>query len=404
MEAVDETKVVSAVQDGVTHKKITKEPFIFLIVMFGAIWYLGSIMGVSHLFSTIMKTAFDLLLNTGWFVTAIMVMTGALSSLLAEFGVTDLIEMIISPLMRPIFGLPGVASLGVVTCFLSDNPAVLSLGTDKRIRRYFKKYEIAALTNMGTAFGMGLVVFTFMVGYGYILPTVVGIAACVVGSCISTRLMLMFTKRYYKSVGRWEEQDQYCDSGEDETAEAEVEDTAKKEKGNVFTRFMNSMLDGASTGVTNGLRCIPGILTTTTIIMMVTLGPSVAADGTLAYTGKAYEGIALLPKLGDYIGPVLELLFGFKSGACVAFPLTSMGAVGAALGTLPAMLKQGFVNPNDIAVFTAVGMCYSGYLGTHISMMDVLGKRELAGYAILSHTIGGFMAGIAAHLLYMLVA
>jgi transporter gate domain protein len=35
--------------------------------------------------------------------------------------------------------------------------------------------------------------------------------------------------------------------------------------------------------------------------------------------------------------------------------------------------------------------------------MDALKSRALAGKAILSHTIGGLCAGMAAHLLYVLL-
>jgi hypothetical protein len=47
-------------------------------------------------------------------------------------------------------------------------------------------------------------------------------------------------------------------------------------------------------------------------------------------------------------------------------------------------------------------MCWSGYLSTHVSMMEVLGCREHTGKALLSHTIGGLCAGVAAHWLFRL--
>ena len=58
---------------------------------------------------------------------------------------------------------------------------------------------------------------------------------------------------------------------------------------------------------------------------------------------------------------------------------------------------------NDIAVFTAMCMCFSGYLSTHVAMMSSLKFPELAGKSILSHTIGGLCAGISAHFIYMLI-
>ena len=54
----------------------------------------------------------------------------------------------------------------------------------------------------------------------------------------------------------------------------------------------------------------------------------------------------------------------------------------------------------DIAVFTAMCMCWSGYLSTHVSMMDLLGETRFTGKAILSHTLGGIVAGMSAHWFY----
>ena len=61
------------------------------------------------------------------------------------------------------------------------------------------------------------------------------------------------------------------------------------------------------------------------------------------------------------------------------------------------------IGGNELAVFTAMCMCWSGYLSTHIAMMDELGCRQLTGHAILSHTIGGLAAGISAHLIYVCI-
>ena len=63
---------------------------------------------------------------------------------------------------------------------------------------------------------------------------------------------------------------------------------------------------------------------------------------------------------------------------------------------------EGIINGNAIAVFTAMGMCWSGYLSTHTAMLDSLGFRSLTSKAILAHTVGGLVAGVAAHWLYVL--
>jgi spore maturation protein SpmB len=96
-------------------------------------------------------------------------------------------------------------------------------------------------------------------------------------------------------------------------------------------------------------------------------------------------------------------LFGFSSPEAIAVPITALGAAGAAIGIVEKLLAAGQVNAHDIAVFTSMCMCWSGYLSTHVAMMDSLKCRELTGKAILYHTIGGICAGIASNWLYTLI-
>ncbi len=72
------------------------------------------------------------------------------------------------------------------------------------------------------------------------------------------------------------------------------------------------------------------------------------------------------------------------------------------MGLIQNFLESSLITPNDIAVFTAMGMCWSGYLSTHVGMMDVLNLRKLSSKAIISHTIGGLAAGISANYIYKL--
>ena len=133
--------------------------------------------------------------------------------------------------------------------------------------------------------------------------------------------------------------------------------------------------------------------------MILTFGPS--PDGT--YTGAAYEGIELLPKAAAKVSIIFEYLFGFGDPHLVAFPITALGAVGAALGLVPNFAAQGWIDGNAIAVFTAIGMCWSGYLSTHTAMLDSLGFRNLTSKAIGAHTIGGLVAALVAHWTFVLV-
>ncbi|NLX61895.1 MAG: hypothetical protein GXZ06_05165, partial [Tissierellia bacterium] len=136
-----------------------------------------------------------------------------------------------------------------------------------------------------------------------------------------------------------------------------------------------------------------------TLVMMLTNGSSPQG-----YTGAAYEGIGLLPLIGKKLEPILVPLFGFSSPEAISVPLTSLGAAGAAIGLVPKMVETGLVYANDIAVFTAMSMCWSGYLSTHVAMMDSINCSHLTGKAILSHTIGGLAAGISANWIFKLLS
>ncbi|MBQ5323854.1 MAG: hypothetical protein J6J58_00225 [Oscillospiraceae bacterium] len=375
-------------------KSVSKETFVALFAIIGVFVVIGRVMGLGNMFNTLMNTAHDLLINTCFFIMAISVVTGALSNLFAEFGVIDLLNKIISPLMRPIYGLPGAASLGVVTTFISDNAAVLSLTKNEKIKGFFKEYQIPLLCNLGTSFGMGLILVTYMLGMpinGALQASLTGVLGAVIGSIVSVSLMRRSTIKFYGI------------SKEEARLDRSIKSYRKQEnqmreiRGSALERVLNAMLEGGKTGVDLGFAIVPGVVFICTFVMMLTFGP-----GETGFTGDAYQGIALLPKFGELIQPITNLLFGFKDPSAIAFPITSLGATGAAMALVPSMIASGAAGLNEIAVFTAMGMCWSGYLSTHISMMDALDKREFIKSALLSHTIGGLCAGVAAHYLWML--
>lgn len=373
-----------------TWRKI--EGLVFLLVFGSFFGFISWKMGTSNMFNTIMKTAHDLLMNTVFYIMGITVLAGAFGKLLIEFGVIRLLEMLLAPLMRPLFNLPGVAALGGLMTFFSDNPAIISLAHDRSFSNYFKKYELVSLTNFGTAFGMGLIVMTFMVGKGFVAPAFVGLAGVVVGAMVSTRIMQYMVKPIL--------QEKEDDNGGRDLETCLVEDISFKSEGNVFLRFLNAILDGGKQGVDLGLAIIPGVLIISSMVMLITFGPADAAAG---YQGIAYEGVPILPWIAGHLSWLFKLLFGFTTPELIAFPITSLGAVGAALSLISTFLAHGVVGGNEIAVFTAMGMCWSGYLSTHTAMLDALKYRFLTSKALISHTIGGIVAGIAAHYIYVIL-
>lgn len=384
-----------------TKKAVSKETFVVLALFAITFGYLSNIMGVGPMFNTLMKTAHDLLLNTVFFIMAIAVLAGAVSALFSEFGIVALVNKLVSPIMKPLYNLPGAASIGAITTFMSDNPAIISLANDKGFIRYFRNYQVPTLCNLGTAFGMGLILCTYMVGLGkgteFILPVLFGFLGAMAGSVISVRIMMHFTKKFY-AVTKKTVREMDSAAKEDTT----LLDTREIRDGNALERFLEAILDGGKSGVDMGLAIIPGVICICTFVMILTLPAGQTAAGIAGYTGGAYEGVALLPMLGALLSPILTPLFGFASPEAIAFPITSLGSVGAAMGMVPRFIKQGVAGPNEIAVFTAMGMCWSGYLSTHVGMMDALGVRKLTNKAIFSHTIGGIGAGVVAHYLFLL--
>lgn len=376
----------------------THELVIFLVIFFGFFIGLSIPMGLPNMLNTFMNTAYKLLLDTVFYIMAITVMTGAISKLFVEFGVVVLLEKMLKPLMKPLYNLPGVASLGAVMTFLSDNPAIITLSKDKTFSQYFKQYQIASLTNFGTSFGMGLVVVAFMTGRGYGSGALVGLAGAFIGSIVTTRMMQFLTLRAYPELDSPMPGTHLDQEFEPELKPAQG--TMEEEKKGPFLRTLNAMLDGGKSGVEIGLSIIPGVLIISTIVMMTTFGAP--ADG--VYTGSAYEGVPVLPWLASKIDFVFQWLFGFDHPELIAFPITALGAVGAAIGLIPAFDASGLITANAIAVFTAMGMCWSGFLSTHTGMLDSLGYRQLISKAIASHTVGGLIAGISAHWLFVLVS
>ena len=378
-------------------KEISLESFIFPIVLVGIFVMFSSVMGLANALNTMMNTAYSLLIDTVLYITAICVLMGALSELLSEFGFVVLVNKILSPLMKPLYDLPGVAALGIITAFLSDNPAVLVLSENRHFRKYFKKYQMPALTNLGTSFGMGLIVCTYIYSLSALMnaslgkAVIVGLIGSIIGSVVSVRLMLYHSKKYFKDEA-------YDDIEENFNDDAPTYMRLIR-TGGIGSRAISAILEGGKSGVKLGISTIPGVLIVCTFVLMLINGPS--ASG--AYTGSAYEGIRLLPLIANKLDFIINPLFGFSTPEAIGVPVTSLGAAGASISLINNLVSLKLVSQNDIAVFTAMCVCWSGFLSTHASMLDSMNYNDLIGKAIISHSIGGLIAGICAHLIFIII-
>ena len=296
-------------------KEIGAENFIFLALFSAFFFGVGSVMGGVNMIKTMMETGFDLLINICLYLMAVAVLAGAVSGLFSEFGTIALINKILSKLMKPLYDLPGASSLGILNCFLSDNPAILTLADDDNFRRYFKQYQLPALTNLGTAFGMGLITTTAMMGLNVksaVPAALIGNVGAIAGSIVSVRLMIYFSKKRYGTEA-------FVST---KSIEPIPEKMRPVREGGAGGRFIQAMLDGGKSGVSMGLAIIPGVVIICTIVIMLTNGPS--ADGT--YTGGAREGIAVLPWIGQKLSFILNPIYGFSSPEAISVPITALGS------------------------------------------------------------------------------
>lgn len=373
-------------------KAVSKETFAVLIGFIVLFVYFGSAMGIDKVFSIAMKTGFDVLINTSFYIMAVAILAGAASAIMSEFGVIALINKIIAPVMRPLFGLPGAAALGAVTSYISDNPGILPLAQDEGFDKYFTQAEKATYVNLGTTFGMGLIVTAYMLSLGsaYFSAVLIGNIGAIIGGIVSIRLMLMIGKKYYKEDKKYRIEF-------DKSKHVEMR---KIRNGGRFERFMSAMMDGARSGVDLGLACASGTVLICTVVMMLTFGPS-GENG--EYLGVAYEGTKLLPTVGAYFTPVANFLWGFDKSELLAYPFTALGAVGSAMGLTEGFINQGLANANTVAAFTGMGICWSGFLSTHVGMLGSLKQDHFVKQAILCQLLGGVAAGVAANYLFKLV-
>ena len=374
-------------------KAITTETIVALVVVGGLFGVFASKMGLAYALKTMMGTAHDLILNTVFFLMGVIIIAGAFTSVISEFGIVSIANRILSPLMKPLFGLPGAVSVGAVATYLSDNPAIMPLSANKGFLKYFKKWQVTTLVNLGTVFGMGLIVTTFMLALSSDTQSLgkavlLGNIGAILGGIVSVRLMGYFGRRKYGK-------DEAVVSGKEEGYD--ILGYREVREGNVAQRVLQAMLDGGVHGVKTGFDIMPGVIIITTGVMMLAYGPT---DG--VYTGGAYEGIAFFPWIGGQLSFIIEPLFGFSHPEAIAFPVTSLGSVGAAISMVPQFLESGIIDAKDICVFTAIGICNAGFLSTHVGMMDGIKERGLTSVAIATHFAGGLCAGVLAHGLFLL--
>ena len=91
----------SALPEGI-RRAVDAEVFIFLALFLGFFTLCGVRMGMVNMLNTMMNTAYELLIDTVFYIMAIAVLAGAISALFSEFGVISLVNKLLSPLIHPV--------------------------------------------------------------------------------------------------------------------------------------------------------------------------------------------------------------------------------------------------------------------------------------------------------------
>ena len=376
-------------------KAISAEGLIFLACFLAFFGVIGTMMGGTNMLNTIINTSYALLTDTVFYIMAVAIMAGAISELFMEFGVVSIANKLLSRAVRVVYGMPGASVVGIFTTYLSDNPAILTLTDNEGYQAYFKKYQIPALTNLGTAFGMGLILTAFVAGITgpdgqtFFLPLVIGKVGALIGSVVSVRLMLRYTAKVFGKADN---------AVAGDGVQFDVINYRTTRDGNGFNRFMEALLSGGHRGVKMGLAIAPGVLILCTLILILTNG---ASD--YGFTGGAFEGVGFIPAVGERLGFIIRPLFGFSDTSAIAVPLTALGSAGASMGLVPVLIAEGVIGRRDVAVIVGMIMCWSGFMSTHLAMMENLGFPKLAGRSILYHTIAGVSAGVSANFIYVII-
>ena len=374
-------------------REISKGTFLSLgfLLLLGV--YFASVMGFGTMFSVMMSTAHDLIINTTFYIMGVAVLAGAVATLFSEFGVTALLNKLLAPLMKPLFNLPGVAALGAIATYFSDNAAVVIVAQDPSVAKYYKKYQWVTMLNFGTTFGMGIILAGGILGIQsgkFISCVAIGSVCAIIGGVVSNRLLMWKTKKMYGVDAGVD--DKYLNSNTDPAPQG----YRRIRKGSPVQRVLSAVCDGGKAGVNLGMSIIPGVLIFTTLVMMLTNGPSVV-HGHEVYQGVAYEGTGLLPMIGDKLAFILEPMFGLTNSETLGLPLTSLGAAGASLAGAKQMAESGALGMHDMTVYFAIAWCWSGFLSAHASIADAMKTREVTTFAMLAQLIGGLVAGVVAN-------
>lgn len=88
-------------------KEIGPENFIFIVLFVAFFALFAAKMGLGNTINTMINTAFVLLTDTVLYLTALCVIMGAISALFSEFGLVSLMNRMLNPFMRPVYGCRG---------------------------------------------------------------------------------------------------------------------------------------------------------------------------------------------------------------------------------------------------------------------------------------------------------
>lgn len=315
-------------------------------------------------------------------IPGVMLAIGAVS--VAEyFGAIKASEKLLTPLLRPLLGIPGSAGLAMITSLqstdasatmtkvLKDNGSLTEYQTtvfsawmfssDSAITNFFSTG--AALWALTNADGNPAIRISMMI------PFVLQLIMKFVGANV---VRFHLKKKYNDGVQVSKTRDEAVTTGETEPEDAAIEIKEAEKKG-VTTIFV----EGASSGLNIGLKSIiPNVLMAYVLI-------------------KVLNVTGIMDIAGNILAPVMGI-FGLP-GEASAVLLASLLSMGGGVGVAGALFESGVVTGAHLAILSPAIFLMGSlvqYSGRLLAVVEVKEKGLLFAVSILNALIAMFIMNI----------
>ncbi len=164
------TAVLSLLCTVLKPEKLKKYPFFNHLLVVNPIWLIARLLGAVFIAMTYFKIGLPAVYseNTGHLVLndlmpvlfSVFILAGLLLPLLLNFGLLELVGTLLTKVMRPLFGVPGRASVNCVASWLGDGSVGILMTAKQYEEKHYTEREAAII---GTTFSAVSITFCLVV-------------------------------------------------------------------------------------------------------------------------------------------------------------------------------------------------------------------------------------------------